>query len=647
MYTCPDCGSEMKFDPTRQKLYCEFCGNEADPRTISAETMKKAEENQISPEEAMAVHRAAQLGEEEVTPARQRYEAYMARKAEQEETQQKPMTEVPQQEPMAETPQEPEKKAGRKKTDAAAAGQNQSGAVEKEPPRKSQNRTNTDGEKAAARPTYTARVFTCPSCGAELISTEETVATFCSYCGSSVLLESRIEEADCPDYVIPFQITREACEKAYRKTLRKALFVPSEMKQDTQIERFRGIYMPYWIYSFEKDGVYKVRGSKSRRRGDYVYTSHYQLESHLTAACKGLSYDASSSFSDNLSEAIAPFDTRDSREFTTGYLSGFYADRGDVASGIYQSEAKEAAAAYVARKVGQDRTYKKYHVTEDSMMGAFRPRQTQARMGMFPVWFLGCRSHDGKRISYAVVNGQTGRVAAELPIDMKKYLLGSLVLAVPLFLLLNLFLTLTPTKALVFALVLALTSLWLSNRQLNQVYTRDLRLDDLGLWSVSDIRNPAAKPKMKKQNSVGGMFLRILGLMGLMWGSMLVLAALMALGPFRSAGGIMVLMVIWIVLIFMAFRAVLGRPVKSRRKRAVSPAPMKEKWGTLYKPLLAMGIAVLVLIWNPVSDLYYYAGAVVSLGCVAWSFLDIIREHNLLTTRKLPQLGRRGGDENA
>ena len=56
-------------------------------------------------------------------------------------------------------------------------------------------------------------------------------------------------------------------------------------------------------------------------------------------------------------------------------------------------------------------------------------------LALLPVWFLSYRN--GDRVSYAVVNGQTGKAAADLPVDGKRYLAGSLLLAVPLFFLLN------------------------------------------------------------------------------------------------------------------------------------------------------------------------------------------------------------------
>ncbi|MBP3701372.1 MAG: hypothetical protein J6I64_05755 [Lachnospiraceae bacterium] len=436
--------------------------------------------------------------------------------------------------------------------------------------------------------------------------------------------------------------------------LHLALFVPNELKEDSQIERFRGIYMPYWIYSFEKDGSYSVSGNKSRRRGDYVYTKHYRLQSHMTAECKGLSYDAASKFADNLSGAIAPFDMNASQAFSPGYLSGFYADRGDVHSRVYYPDASNLAGQYVAKEAGKNRIYSKYGVSRSSMASAFRPKRSEAELGMFPVWFLGCRSHDGQRISYAVVNGQTGKVAADLPIDLGKYLIGSLVLAIPLFFLLNLFLTLTPTKALIAAIVLALVSLFLSNRQLNRIYTRDLRLDDQGLRSVagsgSTDRNTKRTPRRSSSPGVGSSILRVFGMMAIIWISVPLMGLLFSLGIFRSGFSIVFMMVLWFAFIVMAMiRLAPGSSRSSRTtgSKEVYSAPMKDKWGTLYKPLLAIVIALVILIWDPVSDLYYYIGAAAAMCCVLWSFLDIIKEHNLLTTRKLPQLGKRGGDENA
>ncbi len=97
-----------------------------------------------------------------------------------------------------------------------------------------------------------AIVHTCPMCGAELYTTEDTASTFCSFCGSSVLLESRMTEVYMPDFIIPFQITKEQAEAAYRKKLRTAIFAPRSVKE-AEIKQMRPIYMPYWEYLLKPD----------------------------------------------------------------------------------------------------------------------------------------------------------------------------------------------------------------------------------------------------------------------------------------------------------------------------------------------------------------------------------------------------------
>ena len=73
-------------------------------------------------------------------------------------------------------------------------------------------------------------------------------------------------------------------------------------------------------------------------------------------------------------------------------------------------------------------------------------------------------------------------------------------------------------------------------------------------------------------------------------------------------------------------------------------APGKEKWKVLWKPLAGILVSILVVIALPAEDLWFYAAAFACMILVGWSFLDLVEEHNRLTTRKLPQFNKRGGD---
>lgn len=390
---------------------------------------------------------------------------------------------------------------------------------------------------------YDATIFSCPQCGGEIVSTDTSAAEFCTFCGASTILHSRLTKEKRPNYIIPFKKTKEDCKQAYSEMMKKAIFAPDALKNPKYIDGFRGIYMPYWAFYMSQQGEFSLKGSKSKRRGDYIITDHYALTGEIDAYYKGLSYDASSSFDDNISEKIAPFDVKGMKEFTPAFLSGFYADTADVAPSTYQSDAENIAI--------QNSTNAIYSKFSGMSMGSLTPSSLNTEVkeidsAMFPVWFMSYRN--AGRVAYATINGQTGKVVTDLPVDTGKYTTGSLLLALPIFLILNLLFTITPFVLLIITAVLAAISLI--------VYSCEV-----------------ATIKQKE-------------------------------------------------------------PLQSKKSVFV---------GTISAIIICAAVAIL----QPVSDIFYYGAAIVSLSAVFYSFKDIIGYYNIMSTRRLPQFDRTGGDDRA
>lgn len=489
---------------------------------------------------------------------------------------------------------------------------------------------------------YDVTVFTCSQCGAELLSEDTTAATFCSFCGSTAVLDSRISRKRRPERIIPFSRTKEDCKTAYARMMRRAVFAPKELKDEAYIEKFRGIYMPYWVYSFENRGRISFEGSESRQRGDYLYTKHYEITSDIDAAYHGITYDAAADFSDDLSSAIAPFDMTKGKPFTPAFLSGFYADIGDVDSSVYHRDAQNLALMDSVDRIANDRACVRYHVRDGknihSLKNALRPSCTREQSAMLPVWFLSYRK--GDRVAYAVVNGQTGKAAADLPVDRKKFVIGSLLLAIPLFLFLNLRFTITPAITLIFSALLACVCTAVSVYQMIRISVREAREDDKGfVFAQQDAGKQGSygntgnngKGKKAKVRVAGIDVSRIL--------IIVLLIGVINVGGFVRVvdallGGIILSIVYWTVIVGVVIAFILKKYMKT----------LKGALPVLIKPMAAVVLAVAVLIWHPVSDLYYYGGAVISMGAIVWTLMDIIGRYNVLSTRKLPQLNRRGGD---
>ena len=134
-----------------------------------------------------------------------------------------------------------------------------------------QNAAETDsGDDARSQPV----LYTCPSCGAEIVADETTTASFCYYCHNPVVLAGKMTGGYHPDFVIPFAIDREKTVEIFTQWIGKKKYVPKAFYSPDQIEKISGVYFPYWLYSCSVDGKLDAEGTKIKTwvMGNIRYT---------------------------------------------------------------------------------------------------------------------------------------------------------------------------------------------------------------------------------------------------------------------------------------------------------------------------------------------------------------------------------------
>ena len=99
--------------------------------------------------------------------------------------------------------------------------------------------------KAESQENEEAVLYTCPSCGAEIITDATTAATFCYYCHNPVVLSGRLEGKYLPDMVVPFSWTRRKPQRVF-SFVKKKKFVPTAFFNKNQIEKLTGVYYLHW-----------------------------------------------------------------------------------------------------------------------------------------------------------------------------------------------------------------------------------------------------------------------------------------------------------------------------------------------------------------------------------------------------------------
>ena len=342
--------------------------------------------------------------------------------------------------------------------------------------------------------TYTGKSYICSQCGAKLLTFDETAITFCSYCGSQAMIESKMIEQNNPDYIIPFKKTKEECISAYKKMVSKSLFAPNYLKSDVTLSKFRGIYMPYVIYTLSHHGNCINKGKKySHRRGDYVYYNTYDITSDVDADYIGLSYDLVSNYYDKYSFAI-PFNFKQSEKFNANYLSGFYADTVNVGNDLYNGDAEMLVLRDTVSRMRKHHEFSRYGCSLPNV----RMKVNDKKTGMYPVYFLAVRNKNNKYIHYAIVNGQTGKCVADIPVDFKKYVFASLIIAIPIFILINIFLVATPREICIFSIVCAFISMIVALSQAKKANKNLNHIDDIGYTNAEGKEKRFKFEKIKK-----------------------------------------------------------------------------------------------------------------------------------------------------
>lgn len=483
---------------------------------------------------------------------------------------------------------------------------------------------------------YETNVFTCPQCGGQIISDDTEAATFCLFCGSSTMLTERISKEKRPAYIIPFQKTKEDCKKAYKRKMRKAFFVPKEYKNREFIDGFKGVYMPYWSYCFSKEGEVSFTGRTSKRDGDYLDCEKYKLTGNLSMEFNGDAYDGATSFYDDLSVGLTPYEFEGRREFTPSFMSGFYADCADVSQDLYFKDAKEYARKHTVKMLKKEEAFKKYDLplSENFLFEV----DSRADRTLYPVWFMSYRIKD--RISYAMVNGQTGKVVADLPMDKGKFLFSSFLLAIPIFILLNMLFIFNTKELLGLSLFMLFMSLLVYASELSAVFEKEHLWNDRAFLN-SNKKWKSQKKRQKKENQKlpGAIFLDLFGIrFDNGWKVSPLLVIILVVGfliaiPLETT--------LWPMTAFFAYYG-----IRSVRGQLMRMKKSKTPFAVILSAVAIIAV-IAVLLLNPVYDMWYYGVTILTLVSVAVNFIYIIKDYNRLAMRKLPQFNKKGGDDRA
>lgn len=264
-------------------------------------------------------------------------------------------------------------------------------------------------------------VYTCNSCGGEIVADENLAATSCPYCDNPIVLTGRLKGELKPDYIIPFKLDKKAAKEGFRRFTSGKKLLPKVFSDQNHIDEIKGLYVPFWIFDAKADAQMSYKASRVRTWSDsennYTETTFYEVNRSGVLAFDHIPVDGSSQMADELMESIEPFDFSEAVPFQTAYMSGYMADKYDVSKDLCKPRADERLKESVVEVIRN--TVADGYATVDLKSSRIELKDASSKYVMYPVWILNT-TFQGEHYIFAM-NGQTGKFAGNLPIDKGIY----------------------------------------------------------------------------------------------------------------------------------------------------------------------------------------------------------------------------------
>ena len=264
------------------------------------------------------------------------------------------------------------------------------------------------------------RIYTCNTCGGEIVADETTGAAECPFCGNPVIMTGQFAGALKPDLVIPFKVDKKAAVAALQNHYKGKRLLPKVFKDENHIKEVKGLYVPVWLFDTDADAYVRYRATRTRSWSDsqynYTETNHFSVTRGGGIGFENVPVDGSTKMDDTLMESIEPFDISAAVDFQTAYLSGYLADKYDVDA--------EASIARANERI-KESTEEAFASTVQGYTSVVPVTSTinlqngRARYALYPVWILNTQ-WNGQKFTFGI-NGQTGKIAGDLPMDKNAF----------------------------------------------------------------------------------------------------------------------------------------------------------------------------------------------------------------------------------
>ena len=277
----------------------------------------------------------------------------------------------------------------------------------------------------------------CTSCGAEVVvDLNESSQARCHWCRNMLSINSKVPNGMVPDTILPFKMKKEEARQRIEEFVGdRKFFSNKKFKEEFSTENVMGVYFPYMLVDMK--GHAEFAGEGEVQTGSYTKGSgkdsttiykveRFKVERGCDVEIDDLAVESSSrragaseeNETNNIINAILPFDTENCVKYDSNYLKGFTSEKRDVNKGDLQKivdtqerEAIKFALNDTAEEYDRGIKWDKMNVKKEGekWIAAY-----------LPVWLYSYVENPGSNnqlTHYVAVNARTAETIGSVPLN--------------------------------------------------------------------------------------------------------------------------------------------------------------------------------------------------------------------------------------
>ena len=286
----------------------------------------------------------------------------------------------------------------------------------------------------------------CTACGAEVvIDTQQSMQARCHWCRNTLSVNSRIENGAVPDMILPFATQKQEAQELLKSYINHhRFFAHPRFLRDFSADNIMGVYFPYMVVDanthvrFEGSGEIEIR-SYTVGQGDDEETVYdadlYNIGREFDLGIDDLTIESSSkrmtqtaSETNNIINAILPFDTENCVDFNANYMKGVSSEKRDVdINDMRQAVGAQIAdiARFRANQLASQYDRGICWSTEDIKYIGLK-----WKAAYLPVWLYSYFQPNNRMLHYVAVNARTNETVGSIPINKLRLFLVSAVIEI-------------------------------------------------------------------------------------------------------------------------------------------------------------------------------------------------------------------------